>query len=261
MLHLARTLIGYRDAAGALFRVSLKTSVATTRLGWLWWILDPLVMMGIYYFMVKVVFGKGGPDYHLFILTGIVSWQFFAKTIQLTATTLFRNKRFLTHTTVPLEVFAVVPVMIQAFFALIGYAIIIIWYGEPLTVNVLYIFPVMLVMAAFGLAIGSVMAVWVVFLPDVGKFIDYGLRVGFFITPILYSASRITDSQRIPEFMKGVLSLNPMMWAVTQLRGVVLDGAPVDLAGYLVWLVAGLVSLQLSMVVLRMNRQNVMKHL
>jgi ABC-type polysaccharide/polyol phosphate export permease len=261
MLHLTRTLIDYREAAGVLSRVSLKTTVATTRLGWLWWIFDPLVMMGIYYFMVKIVFDRGGEGYHLFALTGIVSWQFFAKTIQLTATTLHRNKQLLTHTMVPLEVFTVVPVLIQTFFALIGYGIIVAWNAQGVTSNVLYLFPVLFVMGLFALALGAIMSICVVFLPDASKFIDYGLRAGFFITPILYPASRIAESGRIPELMKDILALNPMMWAITQLRNVILYRTPLDLGSFALWLAAGVIALQLAMVVLRMNRQNVMKHL
>ena len=261
MLQLTRTLLARRDAVAALSRVSLKTTVATTRLGWLWWILDPLVMMAIYYFMVKVVFGHGGPDYHLFALIGITAWQFFARTVQLTSTALLRNRRLITHTTVPLEVFVVEPVVIQAFFALIGLGIIIVWHGQMPGAAMLWLFPVMGVVALFGLAAGVLLSIWVVFLPDVSKFVEYGLRAGFFITPILYSASRITGSERIPEALKAILSLNPMMWAIPRLREVILAGESVSLPGFFAWLGAGIVLLQLAVMVLRRNRQNLMKHL
>ena len=241
--------------------VNLKTTVATTRLGWLWWIVDPLVMMWIYYFMVKVVFNRGGEDYHLFALIGIVSWQFFAKTVKLTAATLQRNKQLLTHTRIPLEIATVIPTLIQAFFALIGYVIVVVWNCEAITVNVLYTIPIMFVIALFSMAIGAVMSICVVFVPDINKFLDYGLRVGFFITPILYSASRVTQSEAISETVKALLSLNPMMWAITELRGVILYATPMDMSNFFIWLTAGLVALQLSILFVRMNRQNIMKYM
>ena len=261
MLRLAGALIRHRDAVGVLARVNMKTTVATTRLGWLWWIVDPLVMMWIYYFMVKVVFGRGGDDYHLFALTGIVSWQFFSKAVKLTASTLSRNWQLLVHTRIPLEIFTVIPVLIQAFFALIGYAIVAVWAGAALSPDILYVLPVMVVIMAFAFALGGFMSICVVFLPDVGKFLDYGLRAGFFLTPVLYSASRLLEAEGIPAACKTLLSLNPLLWAITELRHVFLDHAPPDVGPFLAWLAAGLVAAQLAVAFIRLNRQNVMKRI
>lgn len=261
MLRLGRELMRHRAAVGVLTGVNLKTSVATTRLGWLWWVLDPLVMMWIYYFMVKVVFGRGGENYHLVALTGIVSWQFFAKAVKLTASTLARNRLLLVHTRIPLEVFTVVPVLIQAFFALIGYAIVAIWAGGASVAGLLSVFPVVLVIMIFAFALGGAMSICAVFLPDVEKFLDYGLKAGFFLTPVLYSASQLMEAPGVPDYCKTILSLNPMMWTITELRGALL-GMPVpDGAGFFVWLAAGLAAAQMALGFIRLNQQNVMKRM
>lgn len=261
MLRLTRTLIGHRDALAALCGVGLKTTVATTRLGWLWWICDPLFMMGVYYFMVRVVFGRGGPDYHLFALTGIVCWQFFARTVQLTATSLRRNGQLLSHSAVPPEIFTVVPALIQAFFALIGCAIILAWHWPGASLPALWLLPALFVMGVYALALGALLSVFVVFVPDVSKFVDYGLRAGFFLSPVLYPATAVTSSDRVPELVKAVYALNPMAWGITAMRGAILDGTTPDPVPFLAALAGGLVLLQLSLHVLRANRQNVMKHL
>ncbi|AMK11289.1 MAG: ABC transporter permease [Pseudodesulfovibrio sp.] len=261
MLRLTRTLTGHRDALAALCGVGLKTTVATTRLGWLWWICDPLFMMGVYYFMVRLVFGRGGPDYHLFALTGIVCWQFFARTVLLTAGSLRRNGQLLSHSTVPPETFTVVPVLIQLFFALIGCAIIVAWHWTGIGPATLWLFPVLGVMGLYALALGALLSVFVVFMPDVSKFADYGLRAGFFLSPVLYPAAAVSGSDRVPELVKAVYGLNPMAWGITAMRGAILDGTSPDTAPFLAALAGGLVLLQLALAVLRANRQNVMKHL
>lgn len=38
-------------------RAGLKAEVANSRLSWLWWILDPLLFMIIYWFLSQIVFG------------------------------------------------------------------------------------------------------------------------------------------------------------------------------------------------------------
>lgn len=261
MLQLTRRLIRYRDALAVLAGVDLKTTVATTRLGWVWWIVDPLVMMAIYYFVVKVMFDRGGENYHLFVLTGIVAWQFFAKTVRLASDSLLRNKHLLTHTNVPLELFAIVPALIQGFFALIGFVIIAVWSGSALNANVLSMFPILFVVGLFAVALGGAMSICVVFVPDVSKFIDYGLRIGFFVTPILYPASTVAETNSIPRLLKTLYFMNPMQWAVSSLRETVLHGNPLNVGEYCLWLAIAMVALQVCTFFVRRNRQAVMKHL
>ena len=60
MISFFHSLYRFRHALRIQIWVDLKTSVATTRLGVLWWILDPLLLMAIYYFIVMKVFNRGG---------------------------------------------------------------------------------------------------------------------------------------------------------------------------------------------------------
>src|SRR5690606_18530469 len=60
MFQLFKDLRQHHHALLTLFQVNVKTTVASARLGWLWWFIDPLVMMAIYYFIIHVVFQRGG---------------------------------------------------------------------------------------------------------------------------------------------------------------------------------------------------------
>ncbi len=73
-----RRLIAY------LVRADLKKSGADTLLGNLWWIVDPLLQMLIYYVLVGVILkrGAGTPDYPLFIFTAILPWKWFTEATQ-----------------------------------------------------------------------------------------------------------------------------------------------------------------------------------
>jgi ABC-type polysaccharide/polyol phosphate export permease len=43
-----QNLIARRDLAAELIRTALKSRSAESRLGWLWWVLDPMLMIGVY---------------------------------------------------------------------------------------------------------------------------------------------------------------------------------------------------------------------
>lgn len=116
---MVKVLKDIRDNLQALhiqFFVTLKTTVATTRLGALWWILDPLILMLLYTFVVKIVFDRGGPNYHLFALCGIVTWQSFSRSVNLCSTALTKNSQLIKQTSLPMHLYVLLPPMVQSFF-------------------------------------------------------------------------------------------------------------------------------------------------
>jgi ABC-type polysaccharide/polyol phosphate export permease len=58
MKRLVKDLLENRHALRIQLKVNAKSTVATTKLGTLWWILDPLFLMLIYYFVFNVIFTK-----------------------------------------------------------------------------------------------------------------------------------------------------------------------------------------------------------
>lgn len=279
MFQYANNVLQNRWALLALTKVDLKLTVSTTKLGWIWWVLDPLIMMTIYYFMVGVVFQRGGDDYHLFALTGIVSWSFFSRSLRKVSSSISTNSSLLVNTSIPLEIFTIAPAITQCFFAVVGYTIIIVWVCIGALINseggvvtqliflfnhVIYcsqIIPLVFLILLFSYAIGLFFAIVSVFISDLSKFIDYALRGGFFLTPILYSASRVMDSERIPDILKFVYSLNPMGWIITSMRDVILEARLINFNAYILFLIVGLVFVQLAIMLLRCSKIKLSKYL
>ena len=80
----ARALWETRGILWLLIVRDLKVRYAGSVLGYLWTILDPLMMTGVYWFIFSVVFtGRriGEDPYVLFIVMGLLSWQWFSATI------------------------------------------------------------------------------------------------------------------------------------------------------------------------------------
>ena len=80
----ARALWETRRILWLLIVRDLKVRYAGSVLGYLWTILDPLMMTGVYWFIFSVVFtGRriGEDPYVLFIVMGLLSWQWFSSTV------------------------------------------------------------------------------------------------------------------------------------------------------------------------------------
>lgn len=261
MLRMVRNIARNTYALQVLCESNLKSTVATSRLGALWWVVDPLVMMGIYYFMVRVIFERGGEGYHLFALCGIVMWQFFTKTLRLCSNCLKQNSGLMRQVSVPVEIYALVPLLVQLLFAAIGVAIIAVWRHDALGAHTLAVIPLMLAAGVFAQAIGTFFAVFQAYLPDMEKFVDYGLRAGFFLTPILYPAKRVLESDRIPEGFKVLFMCNPMATVISSMREVLLEGRMYDVHQALLLSGAALILLQASLWTLRAQFARIVKRI
>ena len=53
----------------------LRTEVARRFLGFLWWIIDPVLYMAAFYVVFALALRQGGEDYAPFLLIGMVVWN------------------------------------------------------------------------------------------------------------------------------------------------------------------------------------------
>jgi ABC-type polysaccharide/polyol phosphate export permease len=228
MLRATKDIWENRHALRSQFYVNIKTTVATTKLGILWWILDPLLLMLIYYFVVKIVFDRGGPNYHLFALCGIVTWQSFSRSINLCTGALVRSAGLIKQASLPMVLYIIISPIVQAFFCLIGLIIIMIWNYQALGLYTMSIVILVFLMIIMSFTAGLFLSIFEVYIRDTGKLVTYILKFGFYISPILYSPDRIYEIPSIPEYAKVLYSLNPMVHLITAVRDLLFYGKMFD---------------------------------
>ncbi len=250
-----------RVALLALVKADIKNRVANRRIGWVWLILDPLFLMAAYFFMIKIVFSRGGENYHLVVLAGIISWQLFSNVINGVSASLSRNKSLISQLNIPLVVFTVVPVIVNLFYASMGSLVLIAWSYETFSINVIYFPMILFVIAMLGYGIGLIFAVLIAFIPDLREIIKYMLRVGFFLSPVLYPVERILESSSIPLVIKNVYLMNPMVELITNLRGSVLLVSDVSMQQVFLWLLFVLALVYFSLNGLTHFTSNIIKRL
>ncbi len=261
MLQLVRDIKKHYHAVKVLVEINIKTTVLSTKLGWLWWILDPLIMMSIYYFLIKGVFNRGGDNYHIFVLSGIVSWQFFTRALTDTIHIVARNKQIVRQIAFPLSVMVSVPIVTHSFFAAVGMIVVMLFNYSVISPVTLMLIPLLLLIAMFSYGLGLFISVLSIFVADTAKFVEYLLRAGFFATPILYPASRLLESPNIPDYLKIILQINPMMWIIAAVRKVLLYGEMYNLQVFLIVFCAALLTVQIGLLWLRRNASTIVKML
>ena len=110
LLPQARGIIARRQVLDTLVRRDLRVRYAGSPIGYLWTILDPLAMALIYFVVFTFIFkarSVGYQPYVLFIVIGVLAWQWFSQCATETSRALLSESRLVRSTNLPRELWVV----------------------------------------------------------------------------------------------------------------------------------------------------------
>lgn len=211
-------LLKHLQALRLLVLRDLQIRYAGTWLGYLWSLLDPLFMALIYWLVFTVILGARGvgeQPYLLFLIAGILPWVWLASSLNDSSRALITENRLVRSIALPRMLWIIKSISAKAMefiFALpilIGLAVI---FGKSVGWELLW-FPVAFILQYLLLiGIGLLLAPLTVLARDMKNIIRLIVRLGFYLTPIIYSVSDI------PEQGQALSYLNPMTGIVTLYR-------------------------------------------
>lgn len=202
-----------------LVRRDLRLRYAGAWLGYVWTILDPLMMALVYSFVFVTLIGVrdiGESPYVLYLVIGMLGWGWFSSSLTEGCRSLSGEAKIVRSSNLPRELWVartVLSKMLEFVFALpvvIGFAIV---YRKGVSLDLL-LMPVGMVLQfclAFGCAL--VLAPLAVLAKDVVRIVKILLRVGFYLSPVIYSINNVVQGRGLltylAEFnpMAGILSL------------------------------------------------------
>ena len=208
-----REIWSRRRLARYLVQAELKKKGADKLLGNIWWVLDPLLQMGVYVVFITVIRGVSKPDYPLFIFAAILPWKWFATSVNDGATAVVARERLIQQLHFPkliLPVSTALGEIVSFAFGLIPLtAILVFIYPDRLSPYVLLIPVVAIVQFAFTLAVVIAISAVNVFYRDVGNVTRHALRLWFYLSPALFSVEDIQKMAVNHPTVAQILSLNP----------------------------------------------------
>ena len=223
--------MAYRYLFEQMVRRELRQKYRGSALGVLWYVINPLVLMGAYYLMFGVIF-KGAasePNYPVFLLVGLVVWVFFSQAVLSAAPSLLEHGALVRKARFPRETIpaSVVTVHLVTFVALL----VLI---APLTIAIrgtigveLLVLPLILA-CLFAFVLGCALAVSILhaYFRDVAPILSAALLPWFFVSPIFFRPERITDQPEARFVLEWVNPVAPFIGAVRDvLYGGIVPGA------------------------------------
>ena len=219
-----RSIWERRELLRFLVISELKAENMNKALGFAWSFLNPLLLLGIYTLLVVFIFDRGEPQFPILVFCALLSWRWFTQSLSHSATCISSRARLVQAVGFPLAILPLSIVIVGLCHLLFGFVILIpmlFVFEANITINVLWL-PVLLLVQLVG-TIGAALIVAVLgtYLSDLANVLQFVLRLGFYVSPVLYSIGA-----RIPERYQTLYMLNPFAGLLESYKNVLVRGLP-----------------------------------
>ena len=236
----------------------LKSEVASSHLSWLWWILDPILFMLVYWFIFMVIFGQKKEYFHIFVFVGLSMWNLFNKTVSGSVRIVAANRAVVTKVYIP-KYFLIIILLFQNLFKMmISFGIVIVmmlWSHVPVSYNVIYVIPIFVDLILITFGVSAILAHFGVFFDDLKNITNVGLRILFYMSGIFYV---ITD--RVNEAIATLLlKVNPVGFLIDACRSSLVYCETPHRRLILLWFVIGSVLSAIGVAIIYKNENNYVK--
>lgn len=203
-------VVGRRDLLVEITLGDLRSSANETRFGWVWWLIDPMITMCIYWAIVVGLFGRGQQydPYPIFILCALLPFRQFSAAMN-GSCKLLRNKEALIKA-VPFPTMVLPLSMVSssfAFFLFGQFALLLAaWsWGRPVTPALSQLPALWVLQLVLYTGVALAVAAFGALVRDLSGFIGHANRIFFYACPTLYGVDMVVE-----RFTKGALQGAPI---------------------------------------------------
>jgi lipopolysaccharide transport system permease protein len=218
-----RHLLDYTDLLRTLSVHRINVRYRQTVLGIAWAVLQPLLMMTIF----ALVFSRlaripsEGAPYALFAYAALLPWTCFSNAVTNATGSLVSHTNLITKVYFPREILPLTYVA-AAFFdfaiGLVVLGVLMAWFDVSLTPVAFVLFPVIVILAAWSLAVSLALSALQVRWRDIGVALPVVMQLGMFVSPVIYPLGVVPAAWR-PAYL-----LNPMAGIIQSFRDILLRG-------------------------------------
>lgn len=215
-----KELIEYKELFYFFTWRDVKVKYKQTALGFLWAVLQPLLMMLIFTLFIgkAMKVPSDDMDYPIFAFSGLILWTVFSSGITSAGNSMISNAQIIKKIYFPRLIIPISSILVSIFDFLIAFLVFLVLmviYQQPVDlVNAVILWPtglVVTVIATFGP--GCLLAALNVKYRDFRYVIPFLVQALLFLTPVIYPISIVSNNG-----LKYFLALNPMYAAITLFR-------------------------------------------
>lgn len=211
----ARNVWQYRELLVNLTRLELKVKYKNSVLGFLWSLLNPAMYLVVFGVVFGVFLPNGIPQFAVFLLAGLLVWNFFSTALTAGAGSIVGNSSLVTKVWFPREILPLASIGAASVHLMLQSVVLLgalgVFKRVPSAEFAPLLFPalaaLLVLTAAFSIALAAVN----VYLRDTQHLLELGLVAWFWASAIVYGFGQVTRqlAQRgVPDW---VFLLNPIV--------------------------------------------------
>lgn len=209
-----KKVIGYikeiyesRELLRNLTSKELKLKYKNSVLGFLWSFLNPILMLFVYDFAFSFIMRQRIPNFVVFLLSGMLSWNFFLGAVMGSTSSIIANANLIKKVYFPREI---IPLSI-VFSNFVNFAITlvilffaIIFSTVKIGLPIIFLPVGLLLLLLFAIGLSLILSALNVLYRDISHLVEVLFNLWFYLTPIVYPLTML------PVKYRKILLLNPM---------------------------------------------------
>lgn len=246
-------LFRYKWLLEELIIRDLKIKYRRSVLGYLWSILNPLMLMSVLTIVFSTMFRFDIPNYPVYLLTGQLLFGFYSEATNMAMSSILGGASLIKKVYLPKYIFPVSRVLSSfttMLFSLMALVIVMFVTDAEYHITVIMLPIVLLYLLTFSIGMSLILSVMVVFFRDVQYLYGILLTALNYLTPIFYPASML------PQWLKELMVFNPMYNFIEMFRNIMLYGQWPSLTEHLICMAFAFFGLLLGIYVFKKNQKD-----
>jgi len=245
MLNFQKSYKYYFDLVFQQSKAALRVESSRGYLGVLWWILEPIMYMLIFYMAFAHLFHRGSADYIMELLIGLVTWKWFVSTVVMGSNSLMANANLMNQVYLPKIIFPITTVVVNTFkFFIILILLLSFLQFSSKTISWTWaVLPVIITLQLILImSLTCLFSAVMPFFPDFRIILENLMLMFFFISGVF------VDISTFPLKLQKYLYINPMATLISMYRKILLHKELPGSQGLLYIFILSLILLSFSLV-------------
>lgn len=215
-----KEILDYKDMINSMVKRELRGRYQKSVLGFLWSFISPLCQIAVFTFVFTYVFPSNISNYYIYLMTGMIPWQFFQDSISQGASSVIQNSSLTTKIYFPREVLPISCVtakfvnLILSMLVVFGFILFSEVGFSPLILLLPYVF---VVFYAIALGFSMIFSAITVYFRDLEYVVNVILMAWIWATPIMYAPETLMEQY---QWLTPLLRINPVTSVIYLFRDI-----------------------------------------
>lgn len=225
---------------------NIRSEVQRNYLSYGWWVIEPLLHMAIFYIVFGILLKRGGENFTVFLLTGLIPWMWFMKAVNSSSKSILAGRNLILQTGLPSIIFPLVSFLqsslkqIPAFILLFGF----VWFQNYSPgAHWIMLIPVIIVQMLMIIFISCSVAAIIPFVRDLSHLVPTSLTFIMFLSGIFYDYRSIN-----PEWQEFFM-FNPVAFILDCYRNIIIQQSSPDLIALTKWGLCSVLSCTIILII------------